>query len=166
MTRFDRLAPEGIDPAGDALLAELRRLAVALDPLPLEMVIAARAGLAWQALEAELAELVADGTDGTSGERALVGARSAGTSRLMTFEAPGLTVEVEAVPVGDGRKIVGQLVPRQPGLVEVTHAGGTVSVVADAGGRFLAKGVVPGPMSIQVRGTAGGVTVTTDWVVI
>jgi len=156
---------DGPDAGDDALLAELRRMAAALDPPPPEMVVAARAGFAWRTLDAELAELVADAADADHGRR-LVGVRSADTSRLMTFEAPGLTIEVEAIDDGGRRKIVGQLVPRQPALVEVTHAAGTVSATADAGGRFLAKGVAPGPICLQVRGTAGGVTVTTDWVVV
>jgi hypothetical protein len=157
-------------PDDDALLAALRRLATELDPVPPDTVVAARAGFAWLTLDAELAELVADADyhtgAGRETDRALAGVRSARVSRAMTFEAQGITITVEALDDGDRRRIVGQLVPRQPALIEVAHAKGTVSVTADDLGRFLAKDVAPGPMSLRVRGTAGGATVTTDWVVV
>ncbi len=85
------------------------------------------------------------------------------TPELLVFEAHGLTVEVEASAGPDGLRLLGQLVPAQPGLVEVRHAGGTTTVEVDDLGRFAADGLVPGPVSLRCRTAAGGLDVGTDW---
>lgn len=73
---------------------------------------------------------------------------------------------MEALEVGDRRRVVGQLVPPQRGRIDVRHRRGTLSVTADEVGRFVAHDVVPGPVSLHCAGTAGEGAITTDWVVI
>ncbi|MGI8810206.1 MAG: hypothetical protein ACR2KK_20645 [Acidimicrobiales bacterium] len=143
----------GDDAADDMLLSELRALAARHDPIPPEALAAARSAIAWRTLDAELAELTA--------ESELVGVRGGDGPELLTFDAPGLTVEIEVAALNGRRRLLGQLVPPVPGRVEVRHAGLTVTVEADAAGRFLADDVVAGPVSL--RCAAGSHLVETDW---
>ncbi len=142
----------------DALLAELRALAVEHDPVPPEAVAAARSALAWRTMDAELAELVADSSV-DSGDLALV--RGADTPTLLTFESGGLTMEVEVEAQGGARRIMGQLLPATSGEVTVHHRAGTTTVPADERGRFRADGIAAGP--VRLRCAAGTLLVATDW---
>ena len=147
----------------DELLAHLQD-AGRLDPVPAEAVAAARAAFLWRTIDAELGQLTYDSSDD---DKLLAGVRStvSGSARLLTFESPTLTVEVEAVAVGERRRLIGQLVPPQTGLIEVRHSGGSVTVEADQLGRFTAENLSAGPISLRCR-TASGATVTTDWVLV
>lgn len=151
------------DPEDAELLDELRAVLGRADPVPPEVVEAARAAFGWRRLDAELAELL---HDSSLDEERLAGVRGGvGRSdpRLLTFEAGPLTVEVEVAAVGARRRLVGQLVPAQPAVVEVRHAGGTVAARADELGRFAAGGIEPGPVSLRCR-PAAGAAVETTWV--
>ena len=154
----------GTDELGldDALRADLR-LAGQLDEVPAETVAAAKASFLWRTIDAELAELVADSAEE---DKLLVGVRSTGTVRMLTFRSPTLTVEVEALSVGSRRRLVGQIVPPQVGRIAVRHRGGTMSIAADELGRFSADEVLPGPVSLHCSGVGGGNVITTDWVVV
>jgi hypothetical protein len=157
--------PAGDNEGGDedeAFLGELRAEGP-FDPVPDEMMAAARAAFVWRTLDAELAALT---YDSSADDRELAGVRGAATARLLTFEAPEMTVEVEATAAGTGRRLIGQLVPPQRGEVEVRHPGGSTTVQADELGRFWADGVAPGPVSLRCRGRAAGITVVTDWVLV
>jgi len=144
----------------DAVMAELRQAAGQADPLPAESVAAARAAFAWRTLDAELARLA---YDSLLEDQPLAGVRGVGTPRLLTFEAAGLTVEVEAAGEGPERRLLGQLVPPQPGRVELRHRGGPATVEADGMGRFAFPGVLPGPVSLRCDPASGAGTVCTDW---
>ncbi|MGH9225057.1 MAG: hypothetical protein ACRD2W_15055 [Acidimicrobiales bacterium] len=154
---------ENLDEAEyDALLAELQD-AGKLEAVPADLVAAAKAAIMWRTMDAELAELT---YDSQADDLALAGVRSGEPSRLLTFEAPGLIVEVETLDAGTRRRLVGQLVPAQPGRIEVRHGGGTAEVPVDELGRFTADDVVPGPVSLRCTGAEGSVAVVTDWVVV
>lgn len=157
----DEPTAEGVSPADDtgddALLVELRMLAVALDPVPPEAIAAARSAIAFRTMDAELAELAADASVGQQ----LTGVRGVASPAMLTFEAPGLAVEVEVTEVGRARRVMGQLVPPRPGAVEIRHGGGRVTVTADEVGRFAASDVAPGPVSIRCQ--LGTKIVETDW---
>ena len=56
------------------------------------MLAAARAAIGWRTIDAELAELIADSA---VDEPALL-VRGTAQPRTLTFEAPGLTIEIEA----------------------------------------------------------------------
>lgn len=130
----------------DERMAELRALAARHDPVPAEVVAAARSAIAWLALDNDLAELTAD----SSVEPALAGARGADTPTLLTFIGPGLTVEVEVLAqAGNRRLLLGQIVPPAPGTIEARHRDGTVSVVIDKAGRFALDDVAAGPVSLR-----------------
>lgn len=146
----------------DDLLGELRALARRIDPVPPDALAAARSAIAWRTIDAELAALTAD-TSVDDERLALV--RGTGAPTLLSFDAAGLLVEVEVAEVGGRRRLLGQLVPPQPGVVEVRHGGAPITVDADEIGRFAADNVAPGPVSLRCRGTDGPV-VETDWFLV
>lgn len=158
-------APAGDDAVDDddaddeRLLAELRRLATVLDPVPPDALAAARSAIAWRTMDAELAELTGDPV---AGPRLAAGVRGAPAPALLSFEAGDFAVEVE-VEVADGgeRRLLGQVVPPAAGDVEVRHGGEPVAVDVDALGRFSAPGIAAGPVSLRCR--VGGRVVETDW---
>ena len=159
------------EPIGEdeKLLGELR-YAGRLDPVPLEAIVAARSSYAWRTLDAELAELA---YDSVLDDNVLAGIRSGDAPpRLLTFESPALTVEIETTPItptgstGSYHRLVGQLVPAQAAVLEVQHGDGTISATADELGRFTIEDVPAGPVSVRVRPTGGSGPVTTDWIVL
>lgn len=144
----------------DILEARLRELAGLHDPVPAEVTIAAEAALAMRSLDAELADLA---YDSFFDESLLAGVRGSGT-RQLSFEASGLSVEVE-VATGERPRLVGQVVPAQSGTVELRHAGGTITAPVDDLGRFAAT-LPAGPFSIRCPGGADRPAVETAWVAI
>jgi hypothetical protein len=169
--RFDSMgdSPYEIDDiAEEQLLAELRELGRALDPVPDHVLFAARGSLAWRRLDAELAELSFDSL--VDGDLSLAGVRSGGDSvRMVSFDGPDLTVEVEVAGLGDRRRLVGQLVPPQVATVELRsasqHDQTAQDTRADTLGRFSLDLVAAGPTSLRCS-LESGRTVETGWVVI
>ena len=167
MSQFDDVVPgDDSDPDDELLFLQLRELATRFDPAPPEVVAAARASFAWRAADLELAdlELAQLVYDSAVDDQVLVGVRSAGGPRQLTFEAPGLTVEVEVDP--DGHSLVGQLVPPQPARLEVRHPGGSITVDADERGLFTTPNLPPGPVSLRCPNGSGTGATTTEWVAI
>ena len=152
--------PDASDRGEEDLLQELRAIVSRIDPTPPEMVAAAKSGFIWRTLDAELAQLTSDSV--LDADR-MAAVRGVAAPELLTFEAAGLTVEVETAAGPDGVRLLGQLVPPQAGSVEVRHTGGTVTVDADDMGRFTAAGLQAGPVSLRCRTAAGGLHVATDW---
>lgn len=153
-------------PADDeALLADLRRIAGELDPIPGPALEAARAAIGWRTLDAELAELIAD----SAVDEPVLLVRGA-SPRSLTFEVPGLTIEIEAEPDADDMlALSGQLVPPQPAEVTVRHGHAVLALQADDRGRFSARGIAPGRLSLRCRlGDAGDGArfVETAWMTI
>lgn len=135
---------EARDEADQRLLEVLRAAARVHDPIPAGVQHVARETFVWRTIDAELAELA---YDSALDDDRLAGVRgTAAGPRALTFEGPGVTVELEVVEVGDQRRLLGQLVP--PGGadieirsadVELRSAGGAFVVVADEVGRFSAE---------------------------
>lgn len=142
----------------DALLARLASVTRRVDPVPAGVAAAARDSFDWRDLDRELAELVFD----SAVDRDLAGVRSDDDSRQLTFEGAGLAVEME---VSAGRGLVGQIVPPQPGRVEIRHRRATQVVHADHLGRFSGELGAGGPVSLVFRPEAG-TAVSTDWHVL
>ncbi|MGH9279625.1 MAG: hypothetical protein ACRD12_16180 [Acidimicrobiales bacterium] len=160
---MNEYADEGVVDADDVALLEELREAGRLDVPSAESIAAAKSSFVWRTLDAELAELV---YDSVLEESALAVVRSSQPPQLLTFEAPALTIEIEAATSGTRRRLVGQLVPPQPGRIEVRHSGGTVTVDADEMGRFTADDLTPGPVSLRYYSAGTSVGVTTDWVLV
>jgi hypothetical protein len=150
-----------LDP-DDALVAELRRIGSIVDPVPLTLVDAARASLTWRSVDAELAELLADSALVDDERLALV--RSEGGPRTLSFEASDLVIELEVLPEGARRRLVGQLVPPGAASIEVQTEQARSMVAADRLGRFRAEGVPAGRMRLRV--TVDERAVETSWIAI
>ena len=165
MTDDTDLMGQGDDADDERLLEKLRRLAAGLDAVPIELIDAAKACFAWRTFDAEVAELT---HDSELEDRALAEVRgTAPEGRFLSFESPTVTVEMEAISSGSRRRLMGELVPPQPGPVEVRQPGRSITVVADAMGRFLVDDLPPGPLSLRCRGGSDeGVAVVTDWVLL
>ncbi|MGH3665743.1 MAG: hypothetical protein ACRDU8_06600 [Egibacteraceae bacterium] len=146
----------------EVLLAQLRAAANRHDPVPEAVLEASRAALAWRAVDAELAELT---YDSLTDDRLLAGVRGDDGPRTLVFESEAVTVEVEVHPLSDhpGARLVGQLSPPQPAVLEVRHAAGVEPVVADDIGRFSVPRVAPGPVSLRCRLHRSGAVIQTAW---
>jgi hypothetical protein len=141
----------------------LRRIGVMfdhIDPVPDAVLSAARSAFAWRDLDAELARLVdADQLVGTT-------VRAHGEHRLLTFEAPGVTVAIEATEINGARKLIGQLVPsgaHHVALEAAAQSGQVLTAPVDHLGRFTLASVPAG--LIRLRCTMpDGAQVVTEWV--
>ncbi len=143
-----------------AVLAAICAAADEIDPVPLDVVAAARATLAWLDVDVELAELVAD-TALTA-----AGVRSATASRLLVFTAGSYEIDIEVIGTADTRRFVGQITPPGPGQLEVRHADIDEPILAaiDELGRFIVEGVRAGLISLHCTLEAGAARATTSWV--
>jgi hypothetical protein len=147
----------------DHLMEELRLAGLVVDPVPERVVFSAKSSLSWRTIDAELAELTYDSALDDE-RRSLV--RGAATTRLLTFEAGGLTVDVEVEGTDRELRLVGELAPGQRAVIVVGHAEGTTEVETDDDGRFRTEGIPAGPVSLGVRLATGGATVQTEWITL
>ncbi|WP_324785878.1 hypothetical protein [Streptomyces sp. H51] len=145
--------PDGDEFADDLLEEELRQAAAVLDPVPAQLRQLAVEAFALHDLEARVAELTFD-----SVVHALPVRGATDTPRMLTFEAGGVTVDVELT----GHGLMGQVLPPQSARIEVLggpHGGAPLT--ADAMGRFTSQEAPAGPFALKLR-TGEGVIVT-DW---
>lgn len=154
----NRSVGESVD---DAKL--LRRISAMFDhhdPVPDAVTNAARSAFAWRDLDAQLAQLI--------DAEQLVGSatRAHGEHRLLTFEAPGVTVAIEATEINGARKLIGQLVPsgaHHIALETAAQSGQQLTAPVDHLGRFTLQAVPAG--LIRLRCTLpDGAQVVTEWV--
>ncbi|HBW18475.1 MAG TPA: hypothetical protein DEH11_05400, partial [Actinobacteria bacterium] len=103
-------------PGDDELEEELRRTAASLDPVPPELLRAAADAFTWRTVDAELAELV---YDSLVDEDALALVRGGSDRRLLSFEAGGLSIDLEVSTAGAARELTGQLAPPQRASIEI-----------------------------------------------
>lgn len=139
------------------LLAELNSLYEHEDPVPPEVLVAARGAFAWKDFDAELARLL--------DEESLTGqtVRAVGDHRLLTFEAEHLTFVVEATELTHGRKLVGQVVPAGPRELWLESAGGaSCAAPVDELGRFALPQLPAGPARLRCE-LPDGTRVVTEW---
>ena len=105
---------------------------------------------------------------GTLSQARASAVRGSPESRALSFRASGLTIELEITGTGDERRLTGQLIPRQPAVVDIRHGDGVITVEADELGRFTVAAVPAGQISLRSR--LGPVTdqssVITGWVTI
>jgi hypothetical protein len=144
---------------------ELRLLAARFEPVPPELMTAAVDAFEWRDIDTQLADLVYDSLLDTD-QAALV--RGTRDQRLFSFQAQHVTIDLEVTHTGQGRSLMGQVIPPQPGLVELRQQHSVVTVSADELGRFRSEPLPPGPLSLRLHAPAGtnAPTVTTAWVSI
>jgi hypothetical protein len=120
---------------------------------------------------AEHARLTYDSDSCGNTDTVTRGVRSASSWRQLSFRSSGLTIELSVVATGLTRRLMGQLLPRQPAQVDIRHGDTQITVQADDLGRFMADDVPPGPVSIRCRLSSpeqheGSIPVVTGWVSI
>jgi hypothetical protein len=116
-----------------ALLDELAALLRGQNEPPPEVLHAARETFTWRTVDAEIAALAYDSLldDAPSTVRA------AAQPRILTFEADGLTIEVELDATASGRRLLGQLIPAQAADLELRSGEDVLaSCASDDFGRF------------------------------
>ncbi|WP_026416845.1 hypothetical protein [Actinomadura oligospora] len=142
----------------EEFLDELRAAFDHIDPVPKEVLAAGRSALSWREPDADLAEL----TD--EKERQLAGARSTSGLRVLTFNAPGRTVEVEISGAGQDVALTGRLAPATVADVRLRHPNAAEqSARADETGRFVLTAVPEGLVSLVFH-LPDASCVVTSWI--
>ena len=152
----------GQDPRDEDLVALVRSLFEAADPVPAGLVERVRFSVALAGLEGEVARLTAgDAEPGRPGDRGqpdehadgLALARGAPEeSRTITFDSSDLTIMIRIDANADGTaRVDGWLAPPRRCQVEIALIGGALEVVAEADGRFAFPSVPRGTVRIVVR---------------
>ncbi|TDD90479.1 hypothetical protein E1293_03615 [Actinomadura darangshiensis] len=143
----------------DELMAAVRDAFEILDPVPADVLAAARASIAWRTPAAALAEPAHDRGGHAAGVRG-------GPARTLTFVCPGSTVEIEVAREGRYREITGRLMPSAAALVQVRHRDlppGGISARAEPAGLFCLPRVPAGLVSLVFR-LDDGASIVTSWV--
>jgi len=154
--------PTNSEAEDDPLLAELRRLAGAVDPVPDQVTAYARAALGWRRIDAELAELLVDSQLETASTTRSISA----SERTLTFRASDLDIDVELSLGADGIVVLGQLAPAGAAEVEAQRDDGSTvaSAAVDELGRFRLA-LEPGMrIRLVVRREAPAPPVETSWI--
>lgn len=149
----------------DALLGQLRSLASDLDPVPPDVMTAARAAIDLRTLDGELADLVADSAAADVPDLAYAPTRDSATEdRMLSFDGGGVHIDIEVVQEDDVLTVVGQLTGADPGDCVLERGdGSTVPVRLDELGRFMLAGVPAGPVRLHCRSPHGH-RVRTVWI--
>ncbi|UQX88034.1 hypothetical protein M6D93_17295 [Jatrophihabitans telluris] len=139
-TDWETLAGEALDPTDDLIMTQLSSLYDAIDPVPADLVDRLSFAISLDALNAELAELVALPLEAMA-------ARGAETSEVktLTFTSDSLTTMVSISPAGPDRvRIDGWCAPGAGVRVELRQVETTMSADADEDGRFVFEEVAHG----------------------
>jgi hypothetical protein len=144
------------------LLAQLGAIASAADGPPDLVYELGRAAFAWRRVDAELAELVADSALESSMVRS-----AAPQTRVLSFEAGDVTIEIQVTVRRGRRSLLGQVVGRPAssgGVVWAETDNGTApSVPVDPVGRFAMDEVPEGRLRFRIEAPEA-TAVTTVWV--
>ncbi|HVQ93159.1 MAG TPA: hypothetical protein VMU51_19130 [Mycobacteriales bacterium] len=165
------MAGDGVGGAGNSWWDDDDALAAALDTalreasdVPAGFVAAGKAAFAWHGVDAELAQLRHDSATADPDEQYAAATRAGpddpAVLRTLSFAADRLTVELDLT----AEAVLGQIVPAQPGQVEVRAgdaAPGTVSI--DEDGWFTIRPIPAGPFRLRCV-TADGTAVLTGWI--
>jgi hypothetical protein len=130
----------------DALLATIRRLFEAVDPMPADLPERIKFMFALRQLDAEVARLV------RADDEARLAVRGPEESRTITFDSDSLTIMIRIdVGPGEGVRVDGWLAPPQCRRVEMRTADGSIVVMADMAGRFVFADVPRGTARVIVH---------------
>ena len=141
---------EPLDVVDLEILADIARIQVALDPVPVGLVERSLFAITLAGLEAEVMELeyVRIPEMSVRGEAPPVEART------ITFTSDSVTVMISLSPTEGGRvRIDGWAAPAAELLVSLTRPGGVSETRSDDDGRFVFDAVDPGPASFVVQPT-------------
>ena len=156
MTDHERLADD------ERLLAELGEAIRAAGEVPAGFVAAGKAAFAWRTIDAELAALTHDSAD-APGDAILAGTRADPAQlRSLTFVARELSIEIEVT----ADALLGQIVPPQPGRIELRGPDGSAHTVdIDDVGWFVITPVPRTMFRLYLR-TEAGTSIHTEWITL
>lgn len=144
----------------DALLAAVKHALREAQDVPDAFIETGKTSYAWHNIDAELAALTYD-----SAEDQLAGTATRAEPaalRTLTFEARNLTIELEFI----SDVLHGQLVPPQPGTMELRQASGAVATAeVNSVGYFTIAPLPAGTFRLHCR-TADGTAILTDWITL
>lgn len=144
----------------DELMDELREALADRAAVPPEFIAIARSAYAWHHIDAELAQLVYDSRDDAELSASL--RSETAVIRALTFAAPLFSIEVEVTDDA----LLGQLVPPQPGTVEVQAlTGECADAEIDEVGCFAVEPKPDGRFRLRFH-TSGQPDVLTGWLTV
>lgn len=150
----DRDAPS----TDDALLAALRRVVMAADPVPGAWYEAAGASFAWVSIDAEHATLAYDSTSTGPPGAVPVGP----VVRELRFACGPVSVELEVDASGDALRVLGRVRPARSVEVLALWPEGKLEVMSDDAGTFRFDELPRRPLCVVVGGER---PVKTGWIV-
>jgi hypothetical protein len=139
----------------DELLAGLRRAAGHYDPVPRQVLEAAKGAFALRTLDDELADLLFDSLLDDD----LVGVRG-GITRQLTFGVGDVTIDLDV----EADELVGQVSPAATVGLAVETPDDAVMVEVDDRGRFFATRPTTGPFRLRL--SLDDRQLTTEWVTL
>jgi hypothetical protein len=147
------------DPTDAWVIQQVRAALDETDPVPPEVLEAARASLTWLTVDAELAMLAEDSA-------AFAGVRSTVEApRILNFECATGAVVLEVTRRGDLRRLLGHT--DRVAHVEIRHSAGAIEIDTDEHGRFRVDEVPAGPISVRcVFADSPDAPIVTSWVVV
>jgi hypothetical protein len=159
-----RSAGEPLDELDARIMAGVRSLWDALDPVPPTLVDQIRFAMDLESADFEVLRL-------TERMRFEV-ARGEEQSRLITFDSDSLTIMIKIDLNRNGTvRVDGWLTPPATHPIELRTTAGSLTTASDDGGRFALDGIAPGMAQLVVRPTGTvpggrGRTVTTPSIVL
>jgi len=140
------------------LLDDLRMALAEAGEVPQEFLVAGRSAYAWHGIDAELA-LAEVAFDSAYDAELATRATAAGASRMVSFQADDVTVDIEVASDG----ITGQVTPAEPCHILGQGAVGTFDeTTGDGAGLFVLGAPPSGP--IRLRVAYADRAVTTEWI--
>jgi len=143
-------ADEPLEDADFRLLAGIRDICQAVDPMPADLPERIRFFLSLRELEVEVARLAAE-------DQRVTAVRGTEQSRTVTFDSDSLTIMIRIEANWDGTaRIDGWLAPPQRCDIEMKTARDSLRVTSDEQGRFAFARVPRGTAQLMVRSTDQG----------
>ena len=143
----------------EELLAALGEAVKARQAVPEWFVETGKNAYAWHNIDAELAQLTYD-SDGDRGVAAAVRSEAA-SIRALTFTSARLSIALGVA----SDSLLGQIIPAQPGTLEVHTTGGVTSSPMDEIGCFAVTPIPANPFRLRCR-TEDGTDVLTGWITL
>jgi hypothetical protein len=151
-------------PADEALASRLARIAAEADPVPSLVLESAFAALSLRRLDAELARMVHDSeVDGLAGVRGAADDAS-GEVRMLSFEAPGLSISAQISSAAGTRSLLGQVAGSAVSGVAVQTPASSWPAALDDGGVFRFENLPSGSLRLVIDTPRG--EVVGDWITV
>jgi hypothetical protein len=156
----DDARTDTVDPSDGELLAALAVVLRQDEPVPPDAVEAAIEAFTWQAIDAELLELLHDSAvDELSATRD----ETESPSRLLTFRSP--SVEIEITVTSDAPPLVrGAIMPAGTYRVELQQGTNRVAGASSEAGIFALTAVDETPLRVIITTGDGGARLVTPWI--